>query len=224
MIFSNKMWGAKYIYNPGEIKKQIDSFLLQGRVIREIKAIGMDYMHREEDIEDAAYYLLEEYNCTNLYEDSEFENISEDLPFGRYMEIDQPLIIQFENGDTFEIASDWSPLYAMNMNTLSLDIEPAINYQNVDANIIFSNCIGEEINKIEIVKTRIGIDEGDHPIIVCLEKGTEYVSRIILWLSNDVGISISPYYDFTHVECIDKDNNTIQIPFGELKKALHNIE
>lgn len=200
MIFDKQVWNIKEIYKPQEIKEKIESFNLKGRVIKDIKAVGMDYAHGEVDVEDAVDYLFETYYPEALDDNSAYNMFIDDLPFRRYMEIDQPFIIKFDNNETFEIVADWSPLYAMSMNSLPWDIEPAINYQNADANIIFSNCIGEEIINIEIVTSLIGFEEGERSTIVCLETGTEYVSKLILWLSNGMGISVSPYYDFTHVE------------------------
>lgn len=141
MTFGKQVWNVKETYKPQEIKEKIESFNLKGRVIKDIKAVGMDYAHGEVDVEDAVDYLFETYYPEALDDNSAYNMFIDDLPFRRYMEIDQPFIIKFDNNETFEIVADWSP-----------------------------------------------------------------------------------YYDFTHVECIKQNGDIAEIKFKELKRALHNLD
>ena len=65
---------------------------------------------------------------------------------------------------------------------------------------------------------------GTRSAIVSDEAGTtrEIVTRMVLWLDNDIGVCISGWIDYCDVACINRNDETLPITFGELKAGLHN--
>ena len=211
-------WSAPYMVSCEEIRQRIDSYHLQGRKIKDIRAIGMSYIHRIDDIEDCAYRLLEGVGEDERQEKSEYENLDLDMLMNRCLEIDEPLLIKFDNDEVFEIVTQQAPEYRMNMNSIPWLISYEVNCPNVKANIMFSNCLGQEIVEVE-VKNKV-VAENESMNYFGAEPGTEIASEVVLWLSNDIGISISPWYDYCEVYCIDRNNLPVKIRVGELKQAL----
>lgn len=224
-VFSSSEWSAPTMVSPEEIKNRINSFNLIGRKIKAFHMIGLSYFLRRNWIEDVAYRSLPE----DLPEEekqlrSNYDNISPSLMLARYSQIDEPLLVKFEDNEIFEIDTPQVPEFRFSMNCIPWFIGAGTNAPNVDADVLFAPCIDK---KIESVSVDTYISEMDpmfnSPID---EDGTkhEMVSRIVLWLEGNVGLSIRGWGDFCEISCIDKENNFLQLPFGELKPALFNWE
>ena len=193
--FDRNEWSAPYMVSFQEIKKRIEGFNLIGREIKDIRVIGLSYMHRKDWVEEATYNYLEKKGLSEqeIQEVSDYENIDEETPMLRYMEIDEPIMFWFEDGDHFEIVTEVEPEYRMSMNSIPWWIDAGINYPNADASIIFSPCIGCKIERIEF-DTSVVSEYVDYPI--------EIVNELIIWLSNGMGILITTEcHDYCHVYC-----------------------
>ena len=215
--FESKDWSAPYMVSYNEIKARMDSFNLVGRKIKDIRVIGLSYMHRRDWIEEAAYNYLEESGLPEeeIRKASDYENISDGFLFSRYMEIDEPILFWFDDGDHFEIVTEQEPEYRMSMNKIPWWIEPGVNMPNAEASIVFSPCINATIERIEYdTKT---ITEEDETL--------EIVNGLIIWLSNGMGLLIeSECFDYCSVVLVDKNRKTVKMEFKELKQALFNWE
>ena len=223
--FSSKEWSAPTTVSPEEIKNRLNGFNLVGRKIKELRMIGLSYFLTRDWIENSAYNTLSK----DMPEEerqlkSKYDNISSVLKLSRYSQIDEPLLIKFEDDDVFEIDTPCEPKYRFSMNCIPWFIDAGTNSPNVEANILFKPCIGKKI--VEVAVDTYVSDE--HPMYhqPIDENKTKYemVSRIVLWLEGDIGISISGWVDYCEVACIDRNNNTLQITFEELKPALFNWE
>lgn len=223
--FSSKEWSAPTTVSPEEIKNRLNSFNLVGRKIKELRLIGLSYFLTRDWIENSAYNALSK----DMPEEerqikSQYHNINPNLQLSRYSQIDEPVLIKFEDDDIFEIDTPCEPKFRFSMNCIPWFIDAGTNSPNVEANILFKPCIGKKI--VEVAVDTYVSDE--HPMYhqPIDENKTKYemVSRIVLWLEGDIGISISGWVDYCEVACIDRNNNTLQITFEELKPALFNWE
>ena len=223
-IFSARQWSAEMLEEPEEIKALIDSFDLVGRTIKTMRFIGLDYRHGREDIEDIAYNTrknLEHYE-EERQRQSDYDNIPDDVPFSRFAEIDEPIMIMFEDNDVFEIETTYAPSFSMSMNSIPWYIKHGINAPNIDAAILFSPCVGHVIKDVQVrtYKTK------QHPMYFRPfdeeESERTLVSDVVLWMDNGIGIAISAWIDYCHVVCIDSNNSVLSMPFSELKTALFN--
>ena len=141
--FSSSEWSAPTMVSADEIKSRISSFNLVGRKIKALRMIGLSYFLRRDWIEDVAYRSLSE----NLPEDerqrkSDYENISPSLMISRSSQIDEPLLIKFEDDEIFEIDTPQEPEFRFSMNCIPWFIEAGTNSPNVDADILFAPCVG----------------------------------------------------------------------------------
>lgn len=223
--FSSKEWSAPIMVSPEEIKNRINSFNLVGRKIKELRLIGLSYFLTRDWIENSAYNALsEDMSEEERRPKANYDNINPGLEFSRYSVIDEPFLIKFEDKETFEIDTPQVPEYRFSMNSIPWLIDAGTNEPNVEANILFEPCIGKEIVEVAVDTY---ISDSD-PLLNCPidDVGTKYemVSRIVLWLEDDIGISISGWDDYCEVACINRNNNTLPITFEELKPALFNWE
>ena len=103
-------------------------------------------------------------------------------------------------------------------------IKAGTNQPNVEADILFSPCVGQEIVSVE-VNTRITDKD---PMFFCAFNEPPYqrelVSNVTLRLRNGLGLQISPDIDYCEVACVDVSNEWVKISFSELKDALFNWE
>jgi hypothetical protein len=153
---------------------------------------------------------------------SDYANISDDLILARFAHIDEPFLIKFSDGDVFEIDTPQTPEYRFSMNCIPWDIKTNTRTNNLDATILFAPFLNKKIVEVEITKEHVDKDPMLHHEFD--EAGTtrEIVTRMVLWLDNDIGVCISGWIDYCDVACINRDDEALPITFGELKTGLHN--
>ena len=214
--FDANAWSTTIITKPEEVKQRLSSMNLVGRRIKQLKLIGLSYFHTRDWIGDSAYGALKNLPEEERQEKSKYENINPKLLFPRCSQIDEPLLIEFEDGDTFEIDIPFEGEIRVGMNLIPWNIDAGTNLPNLDANIMFSPCIGQKVTKIEMnTFTRYYRNSNSEKL----------VDRIIIRLENGVGISIGGEdFDYCAVKCINKRNKVLKIPFSKLKPALYNRE
>jgi hypothetical protein len=217
-------WLTPSLVAPDEIQKKMDSFALCGRKISRMKIIGFSSCHTQYCIEANAYGQLKHLTDEERKHKSNYKVIDPDMKFVRCVKIDEPFMIEFEDGDIFEIDTPMDPKFQINMNSIPWEIETGSTPQNVDANILFSPCIGQTIIEVQVNKY---ITEKEPIIQVPFNEPPyerEFVSDITLRLENGLSLRISPCIDYCDVECIDTKNEYAMISFSDLKQALHNWE
>ena len=224
-VFSSLEWSAPTMVSPEEIRRRLNSFKLIGRKITRLRFIGLSYFHTRDWIEDSAYNALpDDMSEEERQFKSDYNNINPALELPRCSEIDEPFLICFENGATFEIDAPQEPEFRFSLNCIPWNIDSGCNGPNLDANIFFAPCIGKRIVDVEV---NTYFSDKD-PMYGCLidDSGEkhEMVSRIVLWLEGDIALSISSCIDFCEIKCIDRNNDILPIAFEELKPALFNWE
>ena len=236
--FDGNEWSAPYMIDASEIRDRINSFNLVGRKIQDIRFVGHCYNLIRDWIEEYAYNAKDGTEEEKQHY-SEYKNISPNLMYLRYAEIDEPLMIRLENKtepedkdssglgnlDIFEIEMVQVPEFRMSMNCIPWGIDAGTNLPNMEADVLFSPCIGQTITAVEVNTYRAKSDPlfPDHPF----EDGSpekELVSSIILRLENGDGLCISGQFDFTDISYVDKDNKTLRLSFAEIKEGLCNWE
>ena len=224
-IFSSSEWSAPTMISANEIKNRLSDLNLVGRRIKDVRMIGLSYFLTRSWIEESAYNALpNEMPEEERQYKSNYNNIDVALEFSRFSQIDEPLLIEFEDDDIFEIDTPYEPAYRFSMNCIPWCIDAGINRPNVDASVLFKPCIGKKIVECAVDTYISDVDPMYHRPFDNQGTKREMVSRIVLWLEGDIGLSISGWVDYCEVECIDRNNNLLQITFGELKSALFNWE
>ena len=100
--FSAHEWSAPTMVSVAEIKERLASFNLVGRKIERMKMIGLAYNLRRDCIEECAYNFWDKLEEDERQKCSEYENIDPSIEIYRYAEIDEPFLIGFEDGDSFD--------------------------------------------------------------------------------------------------------------------------
>ena len=222
--FSAREWSAPTMVSPKEIRERIDSFALCGRKIKRMRLIGLSYFHTRDWVEEAAYRQVEHLPEEERQRKSNYSTIDPTMQFSRYAQIDEPFLIEFEDGGIFEVDTPQDPEFRMSMNCIPWWIKAGTNQPNVEADILFSPCVGQEIVSVE-VNTRITDKD---PMFFCAFNEPPYqrelVSNVTLRLRNGLGLQISPDIDYCEVACVDVSNEWVKISFSELKDALFNWE
>ncbi len=221
--FDNNEWSAPYMVDKAEIESVVKNLKLEGRVIKDIRFVSHAYNLVRHWIEDCAYNRMENLPEEERQEKSEYHNIPIDLSFLRYAQLDEPLLIKFEDNDRLEIDTPQAPEFRISMNCIPWNIEPGCNASNADASVIFDSCIGKKIERVE-VETYMA---DKHPMYFCAfpdgEK-RELVGSIIIWLNDSTGICVEPDIDFVDVTLINSNKQILEIPFKQIKRAVFNWE
>ena len=199
--------------------KQIKDFFSKlniiGKKIKSIKILGRDYDHDRDGIENLAFLQLDKVLPEDqAREKSRIRKYSQNLMFYRIAEVDEPIVIELDDGRRLEI------LILELDNTIYADINKIppnatwdINSANVDGNVMFSPCVGQTIKAVEFPAHGYSFGE---------EKNPPQIPDILIRLENGTGLKIEGWVDFCDVECLDGNNQTLKISFEDLKKGLHN--
>ena len=222
--FSAREWSAPTIVDPKETKERLADLRLEGRVIKRMKFIGLSYYHVRDWIESHAYDVMDQLDEEERQKRSDYNNISPDILFGRHAEIDEPLLIKFEDNDVFEIDTPQEPEFCFSMNCIPWWIHAGTNLPNLDANIFFAPCIGRTITAVEVNTYSTDKDPMFNTFFDEEHSTRELVSNIVLRLDDGNGISIGGSIDYCDVALIDQKKQLLTIPFQELKPALFNWE
>ncbi len=223
-IFSSQEWSADTMVDPGEIRDLLDSFELAGRKIKDLRFVGMDYAHSRDFIEDIAYHQLKQYEEEERHRRADYDNIDPGTVYKRYAEIDEPLLIRFEDGNRFEIDTPQEPEFRFSMNCIPWFIGEGTNLRNIDANVLFSSCIGKTIKEAVVETYRT---DKDPMFGMEFDDGTgerELASWIVLKFHDGTCLKIGPHFDFCDVLLCNRDGQLEEFTFGEFKPGIFNQE
>ena len=223
-VFSYRDWSAEVVTEPQEIRAQIDSFALIGRKIKRMQMIGLSYMHQRYSVESVAYGQLMHLSEEERWRKSSYHNIDDKIVFNRYTEVDEPFMIEFEDGDVFEIDIPQEEEFRMSMNRIPWDIEHGVNAPNLDADVLFSPCIGRTIVRVELNPGMLNCDLGGIHAFKELPYEGNFVTDIIFRLDDGTALKFGGVFDFCAVSYIGTDGEVGKLSYGELKEGLHNWE
>ncbi len=206
-----------------EISRAFAEISLVGRTIKRLRNVGHCYNLTQDHI---CSYLLGKLEEVLPEEEARkkinnFDRINPKYLYPRWVEGDEYLLIEFEDGDVFAIETPWEGEFCFGLNVIPWDTPNSINDENADADVIFSPLKGltisaVEVNKRTVRETDVCYDED--------EKDREIVESVVLRCENGLGLQIAPYYDFCHCSCVNECNKDVMMPLGELRHALFNWE
>ena len=205
--FVHVHWTAKSYFAADEVRAVLDSFNLVGREIWDLRTSSYDYIHGVEDI-------LGEVGCYVLGEDEDsrknlaaYVYLSKRVMLERKMQIDEPLVIEFKDGATFEIDIDMDPAYYLSMNRIPEDVSRNTG-DGADPSYMFSDVVGKKIKAVDL-ETKVC---DAHPSYGSrLEKPTEIVTAIYLRFENGSRLRITGFYDYLEIASLNRK--------GAIKKA-----
>ena len=218
--FSLSYWYEKKLVTPEEIWQKLNSFHLEGRKIKRLKFVGCCYNFSENWIGEVAYTNLKNLPENERQHKSDYENIDPDTLYNRSATIDEPFLMQFEDGDIFEIDTPMESNFCMGMNTIPWGAPADCNTPNIDANILFSECIGQTVTKVSIETYLTDKEPFYHEKFDEEPFLRDFVSVVVLHLENGLFLVISGFLDYCKIGCYVSEKEYSKIKFKDLKNGI----
>ena len=133
-------WSAPIFQTAEEVIAFVHEQKLIGRIIKDIQAVGYGYHW--------GYYDCFHDIIEAIYKED--RNALDSMDFPCAIEIDEPLLILFGDGDILGIDFSEGSSLRMKMNTLPWGISPCINDKNFHADRLFRDILGSRISNIII--------------------------------------------------------------------------
>ncbi|MBQ7696062.1 MAG: hypothetical protein IJT50_13185 [Lentisphaeria bacterium] len=133
-------WSAPIFQTAEEVTAFVHEQKLIGRIIKDIQTVGYGYDFLRGD----CFIDIFEAICKKDHKSLD----SMDFPCA--IEIDEPLLILFEDGDILGIDFSDASSIRLEMNTLPWRIRPCINPKNFHADRLFKDILGSRISNIII--------------------------------------------------------------------------
>ncbi len=211
-------WSAPILQTPEEVIQKVHELQLVDRVVKNIIAVGMGYNWNDYSIGEAVYQAIERMHPL-LKE--QVPNPDAFLPKGIeipcFAEIDEPLLIQFEDGDTLCICYDEGSCVRMELNTIPASIQPGTNRKTFHAERLFNDMIGKRIIAVEVTaSTQCPDFTGSHGLTK--DEQPSYINKVeivyddgsIYWPKRR--LSFTSDMDYGWVSLVDYSGRTIGIP------------
>lgn len=138
-----------------------------------------------------------------------------------FAELDEPLLIVFEDGDVLAVCFDEGSSVRMEFNTIPITIEPGTNRKTFHANRLFRDLIGKRITAVEVTASTEKPDfTGSHGL--CLDEQTSYIGKLHFVCDDEVinrsrcRLSFEAWLDYGHVSLTDYDGQTLTVPASDV--------
>ena len=206
-VFSSQHWTAKECSTAQEVRSVLDSFNLVGRRIWSLHTSSYDYENTVESILSAAGKYVEGEDECSRRNICAYTYLPKRTKVKRRMEIDKPFVIEFKDGDTFEIDTPMDPFFLMSMNRIPIEVADNRGC-GVDPFYMFSDVIGKTIAAVDVETCTVGrLPYSSYD----LDEPREIATAIYLRFENGSRLKITPSIDFLVVES--------QNSHGEVKSA-----
>ena len=216
--FSFWEWSAPVLQTPEEVIQKAHELRIAGRVVKDIVAIGLGYNWTLDEIDESVYNAMERMHPMMRAQIPDPEAV---LPKGVdllcFAELDEPLLILFEDGDSLGISFDEGSCVRMELNSIPPSIGPGINRKNFHADRLFREMIGKRITAVEVTASTERPDfTGSNGLV--LEEQPCYISKVDIVFDDDSHyrpqkrLSFSAWWDYGWVEIVDHSGQTLGIP------------
>ncbi len=220
--FSFWAWSADVLQTPKEVMEKVRELKLVGRVVRDIITIDMAYNWTDNGICESIFNQMEIMHPVLR---GQIPNPDDFLPNGVelmcYAEIDDPLLIEFEDGDVLAISFDDGSCVRMGLNEIPRSINGGPHGKNFHANRLFRDMIGKPICAVEVTaSTEEPEFTFSHGLV--LEEQPEYVTEICLVYEDGSHclprrkLSFQAEYDFCWVSLVDHDGAAVKVPTSQV--------
>lgn len=104
--------------------------------------------------------MSERYFNESLVSIYRLEDIYDSYPYPLYIQMDEPVLIRFEDGDQFEIETPFTGEFIANMNSIPWDADREVCWENVNPSILLDFCVGGKIQDVIVNETSWNLYEG----------------------------------------------------------------
>lgn len=211
--FDGRIWSAPILETPEEVYEFVRSNEIIGRKIAEVKAIGLVYNLNLDYYEDAVLNALDQLNDAQKSIIDDEKLFPENLFICRWMEIDEPLLIKFEDGDILAVDFSYGDGIRMSLNDIPWDIEAGINSPNIDADKLFSEIKGYIVYDVEATSSLVLPDMFNlnpskeryiNKVGLCCKPGERYITNDKIVMTNDMDFTWVAFEgSLEMIECSD---------------------
>ena len=209
--FDLKDWYKDETSDINELRSRLEKLNLVGRTISDIRIVSHCYDMEIDDIEDIVWSRMRGFPKQLQDKLSEFNRIDDYFPFPLSIQIDEPFLIKFEDGDQLEVTTSLEEYFKVSMNEIPWDAESNVNMENINGSILFDLCKGAKIERAEV---EVGVDK----------TGREYIEGVKLsWMHDRCLASmhfVSDCHDFMGVY-IEFWDRTFTVPFLKVKQSMY---
>ena len=209
-------WSAPILQTADEVIAAVKEQKLIGRVIKDIQAVGWGYYHSCD-----WFYEIAEAIC------KDDDKTLESMDFPCSIEIDEPILILFDDGDILGIDYSEGSSMRMELNTLPWGISPHIGSKNFHANQLFRDILGNRIDDIDITASIMEPEfTGSHGMT--LAEQPSYL-RSFSFICHDSGsggkvvsrqeFKFNADFDYGCVS-IERESDPIRLPASRLRDVL----
>ena len=218
-------WSAPILQTHEEVTSKIKELKLQGRVIKGFYSVGMGYNWNEDDIGDAIYNatkrLIKENRITSR---GPFPFLPEGVYISRYAEIDEPFLIEFEDGDILGVDYSEGSCVRMELNTIPKDIEFGTNRRTFHPNVLFGSLIGREIVAVEVT-TSTELYEFTRSHGLDIGEQDAYITKISFVCRKDrewerENLEFTSWFDYGMVAVTDYEGVTLKIHAPDVREVV----
>lgn len=148
--FSRREWSAPVLHTPEEVLRAFRDLRLEGRVVRDLIAVGIGYTFGS-DIDDYMNHALDALPAEAFAAIPDPDApLPKGLPLPCRVAVDEPLLVCFADGDVLAIAFDFTSSVQMSLNTIPPDILPGPNGRTFHAGRLFADLLGKRLSAINI--------------------------------------------------------------------------
>ena len=217
-LFNFWDWSAPILQSPNEVIQKVHELHLVDRTVKDIIAVGMGYNWNDYGIEEAVYNAID--NMHPLLKE-QIPNPDAFLPKGLAIpclaEIDEPLLIQFEDGDTLCISYDEGSCVRIALNTIPISIQPGSNKKTFHAGRLFDDMIGKRITAVEVTASTECPDfTGSYGLTI--QEQQSYINKVDILYDDGLNwwprrrLSFTSHMDYGLVWLVDHKGQTVGVP------------
>lgn len=211
-------WSAPILQTAEEVVAKAHELQIVGRVVKDIRSISHNYNVWFDDSYHEIFEAIRNNDDKAL--------ASQEIECS--VEIDEPLLIQFEDGDVLGIDFSEGSSIRMDMNTLSWDILASIDERNFHANRIFDNILGKRIDDI-IVSSSLTEPHFTGSYGLELDEQPSYLRSVsFMYLDgeeNDLNsewkqLLFEAHFDYGVVSLTDSGSTVLTLPATRIKDVM----
>ena len=222
-------WSAPILQTHDEIIAKLKELKLEGRKIKSVRFVGMAYNWRDDEIGEYVYNSLDRMTKEqrgNLKNPRAF--LPEGIFLPRWAEIDEPFLIEFEDGDVLAIDYSEGSSIRIDMNTIPKNISFGTNRPTAHADKLFNDIIGKEIVAVDITTSTVspdftgsyGLDLGEQSSYI-VGFHIRYSEESSCYPQNS--LYFTSHWDYGIVELKDYSGETMKIHAPDVKAIVRGF-
>ena len=216
-------WATHIIQTPTELREAFGKLNLVGKRIVNVLSVGGAHNLAGDYVDELLYREAKKSGEPERYGADINFYYNPDFTIPRWVQIDDPFIVLFEDGEQLEVDFSEGSSVVLNKNIIPGDITPIGTWRNFSGEKYFSPCIGKKLLGIDVkVTSEMPPFTGSSGISID-ENASEYIKCFDLLLEGNMKIRFEPDYDYGEVTLLNGDDTPIEISFMEMDDCVDDM-